>query len=188
LFEFPVAPKERKKFYVLAAAGKNEKEAQNLFSFIHKGLEAIDVLYGQETERRKGLLTKFQERYVDLEIKDWLKWLILATDSFLVNRESTKKKTVIAGYHWFEDWGRDSLISLPGLALVTGRFEDAREILLTFKRYCHNGIIPNRFPDRAGDTPIYNTVDATLWFFNAILQYLKYTGDFDFVQKELWIR
>ena len=186
LFEFPVAPKERKKFYVLAAAGKNEKEAQNLFSSIHKGPEAIDASYGQEIERRKGLLTKFQERYVDLEIKDWLKWLILATDSFLVNRESTKKKTVIAGYHWFEDWGRDSLISLPGLTLVTGRFEDAREILLTFKRYCHNGIIPNRFPDRAGDTPIYNTVDATLWFFNAILQYLKYTGDFDFVQKELW--
>jgi len=132
------------------------------------------------------LLASFHERYVDLEIKDWLKWLILATDSFLVNRESTRKKTVIAGYHWFEDWGRDSLISLPGLTLVTGRFEDAREILLTFKRYCHNGIIPNRFPDRAGDAPIYNTVDATLWFFNAILQYIKYTGDFDFVQEKLW--
>ncbi|MDH5635201.1 MAG: glycogen debranching enzyme N-terminal domain-containing protein [Candidatus Bathyarchaeota archaeon] len=185
-FEFLVASKERKKFYVIAVAGKNEKEAQNIFSSIHKEPETLDASYCQEIERRKGLLTKFQERYVDLEIKDWLKWLILATDSFLVNRESTKKKTVIAGYHWFEDWGRDSLISLPGLTLVTGRFEDAREILLTFKRYCHNGIIPNRFPDRAGDTPIYNTVDATLWFFNAILQYLKYTGDFDFVQKELW--
>lgn len=186
VFNFSVAPKERKKFYVLAASGKNEKEAQDLFSSIHKGLEDIDTLYGQELERRKGLLTKFQERYVDLEIKDWLKWLILAADSFLVNRKSTEKKTVIAGYHWFEDWGRDSLISLPGLTLVTGRFEDAREILLTFKHYCQDGIIPNRFPDRAGDTPIYNTVDATLWFFNAVLQYLKYTGDFNFVQKELW--
>jgi len=185
-FEFSVAPKERKRFCVLAAAGKNEEEAQTLFSSIRKEPEDIDALYGQELERRKGLLTKFQERYVDLEIKDWLKWLILATDSFLVKRESTEKKTVIAGYHWFEDWGRDSLISLPGLTLVTGRFEDAREILLTFKRYCHNGIIPNRFPDRAGDTPIYNTVDATLWFFNAILQYAKYTGDFNFVQRELW--
>jgi predicted glycogen debranching enzyme len=183
-FEFSVASKERKKFYVLAAAGKNEKEAQNLFSSIHKGQ---DALYGQEIERRKGLLSKFQERYVDLEIKEWLEWLILATDSFLVKRKSTKKKSVIAGYHWFEDWGRDSLISLPGLTLVTGRFDGAREILLTFKRYCNNGVIPNRFPDRLGDTPIYNTVDATLWFFNAILQYLKYTGDFDFVQEELWV-
>ncbi len=185
-FEFLIASKERKKFHVLAVAGKNEKEAQRIFSSIHKTPEALDTSYCQEIERRKGFLTKFQDHYVDLEIKDWLKWLILATDCFLVNRESTTKKTVIAGYHWFEDWGRDSLISLPGLTLVTGRYQDAREILLTFKRYCHNGIIPNRFPDRAGDTPIYNTVDATLWFFNAILQYLKYTDDFAFVQKELW--
>ncbi|MFQ5999367.1 MAG: amylo-alpha-1,6-glucosidase, partial [Candidatus Bathyarchaeia archaeon] len=181
-----VAPKERKKFYVLAAAGKNEKEAQSLFSSIQKGPGDIDALYIQELERRKGLLKRFQERYTDVEVEDWLKWLILAADSFLVNRESTKKKSVIAGYHWFEDWGRDSLISLPGLTLITGRFEDAREILLTFKHYCKEGIIPNRFPDRTGDTPFYNTVDATLWFFNAVLQYLKYTGDLDFVQKELW--
>ena len=185
-FELYVAPKERNNFYVLAAAGKSENEAQSLFSSIQEGHAGIDALYSQELERRKSLLTRFQERYVDLEIEDWLKWFILATDSFLVNRNSTKKRSVIAGYPWFEDWGRDSLISLPGLTLITGRFEDAREILLTFKHYCHNGVIPNRFPDKIGDTPIYNTVDATLWFFNAVLQYLKYTGDFNFVQEELW--
>ncbi len=95
-------------------------------------------------------------------------------------------KSVIAGYHWFEDWGRDSLISLPGLTLVTGRFDDAREVLLTFKHYCRDCLIPNRFPDRAGDAPVYNSVDATLWFFDAVLQYLKYTGDFGFVRNELW--
>jgi len=183
-FEISVVPKERKKFYVLATAGKSEKEALSLFSSIHE--ENIDTLYTRELERRKSLLKKFQERYTDVEIEDWLKWLILAVDSFLVNRESTKMKSVIAGYHWFEDWGRDSLISLPGLTLVTERFEDAREILLTFKHYCDKGVIPNRFPDQAGDAPVYNSVDATLWFFNAVLQYLKYTGDFDFVQKELW--
>jgi predicted glycogen debranching enzyme len=183
-FELSVAPKERKRFYVLSSAGKSEKEALSLFSSIHE--RDIDTLYIQELERRKSLLKKFQERYADVEIEDWLKWLILAVDSFLVNRESTKMKSVIAGYHWFEDWGRDSLISLPGLTLVTGRFGDTREILLTFKHYCDKGIIPNRFPDQAGDTPVYNSVDATLWFFNAILQYLKYTSDFDFVEKELW--
>jgi predicted glycogen debranching enzyme len=186
-FEFSVSPRKRKKFYVLAVAGKSERKAQNLFSSIYKGPEIIDTLCGQEIERRKCLLAKFREHNIDLEIKEWLKWLILATDSFLVKRESTRKKSVIAGYHWFEDWGRDSLISLPGLTLVTGRFEDAREIFLTFKRYCHNGVIPNRFPDRLGEMPIYNTVDATLWFFNALLQYLKYTGDFDFVQERLWV-
>jgi len=185
-FEFLVASKERKRFHFLAVAGKNEKEAQNLFSSVHKGPEVAEVSYSQEIERQKSLLTKFRERHADLEMEEWLKWLILATGSFLVDRMSTKKKTVIAGYHWFEDWGRDSLISLPGLTLVTGRFEDAREILLTFKLHCQNGIIPNRFPDRTGDTPIYNTVDATLWFFNAVLQYLKYSGDFNFIQKELW--
>ncbi|KPV61901.1 MAG: Amylo-alpha-1,6-glucosidase [Candidatus Bathyarchaeota archaeon BA2] len=185
-FEFHVAPKERRKIYILATAGKSENEARSLFYSIQRKQAGINALYNQELERQRSLLTRFKERYVNLEIGEWLKWLVLATDSFLVNRKSTRKKTVIAGYHWFEDWGRDSLISLPGLTLITGRFEDTREILLTFKQYCHKGVIPNRFPDKTGDTPIYNTVDAALWFFNAVLQYLKYTGDFAFVQKEIW--
>lgn len=185
-FELDIAPEERKRFYVLAAAGKSENEAQSILSSIPKELKDLDALYNQEVRRRKNLLASFQERYVDFEMEEWLKWLILAADCFVVNRESTKARSVIAGYPWFEDWGRDSLVSLPGLTLVTGRFEDAKRILLTFKRYCRQGIIPNRFPDRAGDEPAYNTVDATLWYFNTVLQYLKYTAAFDFVQKELW--
>lgn len=185
-FKFSVGPKEKKKFYVLAVAGKKGKGAQKLFSSFGKGVEDIERLYREEIERRKGLLGQFRERHADLKIEDWMKWLIQAADSFIVSRASTKKKSVIAGYHWFDDWGRDALISLPGLTLVTGRFEDAQEILLTFKRYCHKGVIPNRFSDKAGDIPLYNTVDATLWFFNAVLQYLKYTGDYRFVQEKLW--
>ncbi len=186
LFELRIAPKERKNFYVVATGGRNEKEAQSILSSICKEPDHADLLYNQELKRRKSLLTTFQERYADVKMEDWLKWLILAADSFIVNRESTKTKSMIAGYHWFEDWGRDSMISLPGLTLVTGRFEVAKEILLTFKHYCCKGLIPNRFPNQAGDTPIYNTVDATLWYFNAVLQYLKYTEDFDFVRVELW--
>ena len=185
-FELDVAPKERKRFYVLATAGKSENEAQSILSSIPKGPKDMDALYNQEVRRRKNLLARFQQRYVDVEMEEWLRWLVLAADSFVVKRESTKSKSVIAGYHWFEDWGRDSLVSLPGLTLVTGRFEDAKRILLTFKHYCRKGILPNRFPDHAGDKPAYNTVDATLWYFNAVLQYLKYTADFDFAQKELW--
>jgi len=132
------------------------------------------------------LLNDFQKLYSDIQLEDWLKCLVLATDSFIVNRESTQTKSVIAGYHWFEEWGRDSLISLPGLTLITGRFDDAKQILLTFKRYCDKGVIPNRFPDNAGDKPVYNTVDATLWYFDCVLQYLKYTNDFRFVREELW--
>ncbi len=184
-FKFSVDPKSKKRFFVLVAAGKSEEEAQSLFSSFGKEMETIDLLHSQELERRTGLLETFRERHADLEMEEWLKWLIQAADSFIVKRASTQKKSVIAGYHWFDDWGRDSLISLPGLTLVTGRIMDAQEILLTFTRYCQYGIIPNRFSDNE-DTPIYNTVDATLWFFNAVLQYLKYTGDFEFVKKNLW--
>jgi len=182
-FEFNVGPEEKKRFWVVATGEKTEDEAKGILSSISTD---IDALRDQELKHREDLLAKFQEQYSDIKTEDWLRWLVLATDSFIVSRESTETKSVIAGYHWFEDWGRDSLISLPGLTLVTGRFEDARQILLTFKRYCHKGIIPNRFPDHAGEKPYYNTVDATLWYFNAVLQYLKYTGDYDFVHQQLW--
>ncbi len=185
-FSFSIEPKETKRFHVLAVAGRNGDEAQSLFSSFGKTTEDIEQLYREELERRKGLVTQFKERHVASEMDDWMKWLIQAVDSFIVYRASTRRKSVIAGYHWFDDWGRDSLISLPGLTLVTGRFRDAQEILLTFERYCNKGVIPNRFSDKAGDIPLYNTVDATLWFFNAILQYLKYTGDYTFVQEKLW--
>jgi predicted glycogen debranching enzyme len=185
-FSFSVGPKETKQFHVLAVAGKNEAEAQRLFSSFGNKTEDISLLVREELDRRKALLKRFNEHNSGLGLEDWLKWLVQAADSFIVSRASTGKKSVLAGYSWFDDWGRDALISLPGLTLVTGRFEDAREILLTFEQNCSKGVIPNRFSDKAGDIPLYNTVDATLWFFNAVLQYLKYTGDFDFVKKQLW--
>jgi len=85
-------------------------------------------------------------------------------------------KSIIAGYHWFGDWGRDTLIALPGIALVTKRFNDARQILLGFSKYCKNGLIPNAFMDR-DSVAVYNTVDASLWFVDRVYQYLKYTND-----------
>ncbi|MBW6517187.1 MAG: glycogen debranching enzyme N-terminal domain-containing protein [ANME-2 cluster archaeon] len=106
--------------------------------------------------------------------------LVGASDQFIVHRSSTDASTVIAGYHWFSDWGRDALISLPGLTLVTRRFDEARQILMTFAHHVRDGLVPNRFPD-AGDGVDYNTVDASLWFFNAVYQYLRYTGDIEFV-------
>jgi predicted glycogen debranching enzyme len=185
-FSFSVEPNETKRFHVVAVAGRSSDEAQKLFSSFGKTTDEIERMYLEELERRKGLVMKFRERHAGLEMEEWMKWLIQAADSFIVYRASTGNKSVIAGYHWFDDWGRDSLISLPGLTLVTGRFKDAQEILLTFERYCDKGVIPNRFSDKAGDIPLYNTVDATLWFFNAVLQYLKYTGDYGFVQEKLW--
>lgn len=119
---------------------------------------------------------------------EFVNQLIQAADQFVVKRDSTGYKTVMAGYPWFTDWGRDTMIALQGLTLVTKRFEDAKGILLTFAKYIKNGLVPNMFPDEGID-PIYNTVDASMWYFYSVDKYLEYTGkkeDYDFIQKEIY--
>lgn len=105
---------------------------------------------------------------------DWIQQLVLAADQFIVKRDGGQ--TVIAGYHWFSDWGRDTMIALPGLTLSTRRYAEAAAILRTFAQYVSEGMLPNRFPE-AGELPEYNTVDATLWYFHAVDRYLAYTED-----------
>jgi predicted glycogen debranching enzyme len=185
-FRLEAEPGETKKFAIIAIAGRDEVEARKTLQEIHDGSSGVDALYESELERRADLLGDAQKHYPNVSFQDWLEWIVLAADTFIVNRVSTRAKSVIAGYHWFADWGRDSLISLPGLTLVLRRFEDARRILQTFSQYCREGLIPNNFPDNPQQTPAYNTVDATFWYFNAVLQYLKYTGDLQFVQRALW--
>jgi predicted glycogen debranching enzyme len=114
---------------------------------------------------------------------DFAQTLAAAADQYIVSRGD--QKTIIAGYHWFSDWGRDTMIALPGLTLPTGKHEVARSILRTFAKHVDQGMLPNRFPD-AGETPEYNTVDATLWFFEAARTYLAYTDDLEFVRSELY--
>lgn len=111
--------------------------------------------------------------------------LVQAADAFIVERRSTGAKTVIAGYPWFTDWARDTMIALPGLTLVTGRWNEAREILLTYARQERRGLLPNAFKVGAAE-PLYNTVDAPLWFFLAAYKYLQYTGDDDFIRTEIY--
>jgi predicted glycogen debranching enzyme len=116
---------------------------------------------------------------------EWLSQLVLAADQFIVKRASAGEpdgRSVIAGYHWFGDWGRDTMISLPGLTLATGRPDVAKQILLAFARYVDGGMLPNNFPD-AGGTPEYNTVDAALWYFEAVRQYFGATRDTQTLQK-----
>jgi predicted glycogen debranching enzyme len=109
--------------------------------------------------------------------------LVAAADQFIAARGDLD--TIIAGYHWFSDWGRDTMIALPGIALVTGRFNTAKRILRAFAAAIDRGMLPNRFPD-GGETAEYNSVDATLWFVEAIRAYLEYTGDERFVIDELY--
>lgn len=114
--------------------------------------------------------------------------LTIAADHFLAYRQSTGLMTVLAGLPWFTDWGRDTMIALTGLTLSTGRYQDARDILTTFARYVHHGMVPNMFPDE-GTAPLYNTADASMWYFYAVGKYLDYTGtpeDYAFVQETIY--
>lgn len=106
-----------------------------------------------------------------------------AAEIFLVRRET--RQTVIAGYPWFTDWGRDTFISLPGLCLVTGRYETAWQIIESFSAHVSEGMVPNRFPD-TGHDPEYNAIDASLWFIDAIDRYLAYSHDLTRVQSVAW--
>ncbi len=110
----------------------------------------------------------------------WIRQLVLAADQFIVKRGSGQ--TVIAGYHWFGDWGRDTMIALPGLTLITRRYDVAAGVLRTFAHFVSEGMLPNRFPDE-GEQPAYNTVDATLWYFHAIDRYTEASGDDDLARE-----
>lgn len=119
---------------------------------------------------------------------DFLKTLAVSADNFVTDRESTAGKTILAGLPWFTDWGRDTMISFTGLVLETGRFEDAKSILKTFTKYEKNGLLPNMFPDD-GVEPIYNTADASLWYFYCVYKYLEYVNTkeaYDFVKYEIY--
>jgi len=105
--------------------------------------------------------------------------LVLSVDAYIVNRDSTNGKSIIAGYPFFEDWGRDTMISLAGATMVTRRFEECKSILKTFAKYVKNGLLPNLFPE-GGENPMYNSVDAPLLFINSVYEYMEYAGDFDF--------
>lgn len=104
----------------------------------------------------------------------------------IADRDSVNGKTLLAGFPWFGDWGRDTMIALPGTTLVTGQYDTARSILKTFAHYLSGGMLPNKFPDRDGEPLKYNTIDATLWYFWAIQQYVKHTSDWSFVKTELY--
>src|SRR6266571_4349575 len=135
----------------------------------------------ERVEQEKKLCSKWlnSDAQAASSAPSWIRQLILAADQFIVKRSLQGEpdgRSVIAGYHWFGDWGRDTMIALPGLTLTTGRPEIARKILFAFARYVDGGMLPNDFPD-AGGQPEYNTVDAALWYFEAVRQYFETTKD-----------
>jgi predicted glycogen debranching enzyme len=111
--------------------------------------------------------------------------LIASSRQFVVHRQSTGGNTLIAGYHWFTDWGRDTMIALRGISIATGRQEEARSILKTFLEVVNQGMLPNRFPDYSHDQVEYNTIDATLWLFIALYEYNQHFGDKSLIKEAM---
>ena len=141
----------------------------------------------EQVKHERGFYSKWMENdaVAAAVAPAWIRQLILAADQFIVKRPlpaESEGRSVIAGYHWFGDWGRDTMIALPGLTLATRRPEIAREILFALARYVDGGMLPNNFPD-AGGVPQYNTADAALWYFEAVRQYFEATQDAEGILK-----
>ena len=160
---------EKESLCILATTDDNTMKTQP---------QSLDTLFEKEIRRRIELVQ-------NMPLKDPLaRSLALAADSFIVKKKDGTH-TVIAGYHWFSDWGRDTMISLTGLTLSCGKFDVAKSILRTFSNYISEGMLPNRFPD-LDETPEYNNADGTLWYFVAIYNYFRYTQDAAFIKNELY--
>ena len=183
-FETTVPPKREKEFAITTAVGTSSQEATETLAFLGPSTGDVSNHLEREARQLRDSLMKFYNSHELLVRTDWLSWILLAAEAFIV-KNARNQTAVIAGYHWYEAWGRDTFISLPGLMLVTGKFEEAKRTLSFFNQHCVNGLIPNFIADKS-DKSAYNSVDATLWYINSVLQYLKYTRDFRFVKQNLW--
>lgn len=153
-----------------------------LTATVEAGLPAEpEAALAAENDRQKALLAQANIPPGDLAREA----LTLAADQFIIEKSAkVARATIMAGYPWFTDWGRDTMIALPGLCLTTGRHAVAREILTSFGGAVQGGLLPNRFSDSGGGAE-YNTVDASLWFFHAVYAYAQASGDWDFAQTEM---
>ena len=174
--------------YEVKIPANTNKEISFICSF-EENIEEIDVgkLIRHEKERIHKVIkqTKLLDIEKDENKKELIKKLIIASDTFLVYRPSFGLHTVIAGYPWFLDWGRDSLIAFEGLLLKTKRYELAKEVLLTMIRDIKYGLVPNGYSG-FDNRPLYNSVDASLLLFEQIKKYLEYTQDYDFIQEKFF--
>ncbi|MEK7400267.1 MAG: amylo-alpha-1,6-glucosidase [Candidatus Poribacteria bacterium] len=143
----------------------------------------LESIRSQEISRRVTLTENKLLESLPSNFRNCVSCLLVSADQFIVNQDD--HPSIIAGYHWFGDWGRDTMISLPGLTLVTGRHDIAKSILENYAKYCDQGMIPNCFAESDGQ-PLYNSVDASLWFIYAIKKYLDYTDDLTFIELGLF--
>lgn len=161
---FQIPPESEAEFYIIYSMEKKEYQ--------------IETLFEEEEKRQKALTEAAGIRH------ETGRQLVRSADCFLTSRESTGEKTIIAGYPFFGDWGRDTMIAVSGLGIAAGRYEETKSIFRSFLRYCRRGLMPNMFPDSV-EEPMYNTVDASLLFIGALYEYYQKTGDREFLL-EAW--
>ncbi len=177
VYEVNLKPNEEKEISFVCGFEENIEEI-NLMDTLKKGTKRTDELI-QNTE----LLNNASE--ISDEKEKLIRELIKATDQFIVYRPSFGLHTIMAGYPWFLDWGRDSLIAFEGLLLKTKRYDIAREIILTMIRDIKYGLVPNGYSG-FDNRPLYNSVDASLLLFEQIQKYINYTGDYEFVKENVY--
>ncbi|WP_300382815.1 amylo-alpha-1,6-glucosidase [Clostridium sp.] len=163
--------------YFYNCNSKSEENYEIIFSLEKESIKDIDTLIANEIKRQKDLISNAS--YDD----ELAKTLVRATDQFISYRDSTNSKTILAGYPWFEDWGRDTMFSVLGSCISTRRFHDAKDIFRTFIKHLNKGLMPNLFPE-GGIDPMYNTVDASLLYIYALYEYYNASGDLDFIKNE----
>lgn len=177
-YEIEIQPNETKEVTFIASLEDNIEEI-NGKEIINKEIVRLSgIIYDS------FLLDKKEEKY-SLEKQDIIKKFIIATDNFIVYRPNFGLHTIIAGYPWFLDWGRDTLISFEGLLLKTRRFDIAKEVLKTIIRDIKFGLVPNGYSGY-DNRPLYNSVDSSLLLFEQIMKYLKYTNDDKFIKEEIY--
>lgn len=194
-FTIDIKPNEDKEITFICSLEKNGFKLDEL-----NNIDAMDVIKKEvkrinEQIKQSKLLEKSEildlnnNSKIDQEDKEiyhsLVKKYIVSSDNFIVYRKHRKLHTVIAGYPWFLDWGRDTFIAFEGLLLIPRRFELAKEVLLTFALKEKEGLLPNGFSEYDGK-PLYNSVDASLLFIDAVQKYLNYTNDYEFVKDKLY--
>ena len=163
---------------IMLAAGKEQSALTCVFGT--QPVNCNEAYFAEQLQNHKNYIASLMD--TSKTTSELGRQLSVSADAYVSERESTNGKTILAGFPFFEDWGRDTMIALPGITMVTGRFEECKSILRTFAKYVHKGLLPNLFPE--GDcNPMYNSVDAPLLFINTAYEYIKFSGDEDFVKE-----
>ncbi len=179
-FEVELQPKEIKEIYFVVSLDENVEKI-NVPDVFKKEQERLEkIVENSNLIKEKKKYTR-QEKEQNQVIKD----LIITSDSFVIDRPKFASKSIIAGFPWFLDWGRDTFIAFEGILLVTKRFEEAKSVLKTFTKNIKEGLVPNGYAEGT-DKPLYNSVDASLLLFEVVNKYLSYTKDYDFVKENLY--